>query len=138
MKTLCINRWLLSWISSFPHFNVDFKQCLIALIENWKSAVDRGKSFGALLTDLSKAFDCLPHELLIAKLGAYGFSLSALMIIYSYLFNRQQRTKINASEEGRDLGKRSCLEFQKDPFWDVYFQTSSCIFYGYGNIFFCI
>ena len=47
--------------------------------------------------DISKAVDCLPHELLLAKLNAYGFSLSALRLICSCLFNRQQRTKINAS-----------------------------------------
>ena len=73
------------------------QQCLIALIEKWKSTVDSGKPFGALLMDLSKPFDCLPHELLLAKLNAYGFSLSALRLICSYLFNRQQRTKTNAS-----------------------------------------
>ena len=67
------------------------------MIEKWKSAVDSGKSFGALLTDLSKAFDCLPHELLLAKLNAYGFSSYALRLTCSYLLNRQQRTKINAS-----------------------------------------
>ena len=50
------------------------QQCLIALIEIWKSATDKGKSFGALLTDLFNVFDCLSHELLIAKLHAYGFS----------------------------------------------------------------
>ena len=49
------------------------QHCLITLIEKWKKSVDNGGAFGALLTDLSKAFDCLPHELLIAKLDAYGF-----------------------------------------------------------------
>ena len=73
------------------------QQCLIALIETWKSATDKGKSFGALLTDLSMAFDCLPHELLITKLHAYGVSLAALRLARSYLSNRKQRTKINES-----------------------------------------
>ena len=55
------------------------------------------KAFGALLTDLSKAFDCLDHELLTAKLNAYGVSLPALKLIHDYLSNRKQRTKINSS-----------------------------------------
>ena len=50
-----------------------------------------------MLTDLSKAFNRLSHELLLAKLRAYGFSISALRLIYSYLANRKQRTKINSS-----------------------------------------
>ena len=51
---------------------------------------DKGNSFGALLTDLSKAFDRLSHELLIAKLAAYSFSRSALKLMYTH-----QRTKIS-------------------------------------------
>ena len=70
------------------------QQCLLASIEKWKSAVDKGKSFGTLLIDLSKAFDCLLNELLIAKLHSYGFSLNALRLIHNYLSNRRQRTKI--------------------------------------------
>ena len=47
-----------------------------------------------MLTDLSKAFDCLSHEL-IAKLNAYGFTLSALKLVHDYLSDRKQRTRIN-------------------------------------------
>ena len=57
--------------------------------------MDKGKVFGALLTNLSKAFDCLPHELIIAKLNAYGFKLPALKLMHSYLSHRKQRTKVN-------------------------------------------
>ena len=71
------------------------QSCLLAMLEKWKSSVDKGSCFGALLTDLSKAFDCLSHELLIAKLHAYGFSLNAPRLVHSYLTNRKQRTKIN-------------------------------------------
>ena len=67
------------------------------LLENWKNSVDKGKSFGALLIDLSKSFDCLEHELLTAKLDAYGFTLLALRLIHGYLSNRKQRTKIDDS-----------------------------------------
>ena len=63
------------------------------MLETWKTSVDNSKVFGALLTDLSKAFDCPDHELLTAKLDAYGFYLSALQLINDYLSNRKQRTK---------------------------------------------
>ena len=71
------------------------QHCLLNLLEKWNNCVDKGKVFGALLTDLSKAFDCLDHELLIAKLNAYGFNLPALRLIHDYLSNRKQRTKID-------------------------------------------
>ena len=70
---------------------------LLLMLEKWKNAVDKGKCFGALLTDLSKAFDSLFHELLIAKLHAHGFELPPLKFIQSYSSNRKQRTKINAT-----------------------------------------
>ena len=73
------------------------QQCLLAMLEKWKRSIDNGKSFEALLADLSKAFDCLDHELLIAKLNAYGFHLSALKLIHDYLSNRKQRTKLNST-----------------------------------------
>ena len=62
---------------------------------SWKSAVDNKKVFSALLTDLSKTFDCLSHDLLIVKLNAYGFTMAALRLIQNYLSNRKQRTNIN-------------------------------------------
>ena len=59
--------------------------CLLVMLEKWKNGVNKGKCFGALLMDLSKAFDFLSHELLIAKLHAYGFDLPTLKLIQSYL-----------------------------------------------------
>ena len=58
------------------------------MIEKWKTAIDNGGVFAALLTDLSKAFDCIPHDLIIAKLAAYGFDTNALKLIHNYLSNR--------------------------------------------------
>ena len=72
------------------------QHCLITLIEKWKKSVDNGGAFGALFTDLSKAFDCLSYELLIAKLKAYGFDKNALKLVNSYLSYRKQRVKINS------------------------------------------
>ena len=50
-----------------------------------------------MLKDLSKAFDCLPHDLIIAKLHAYGFDKASLRLMHSYLTDRYQRVKINNS-----------------------------------------
>ena len=67
------------------------------MLENFKKSVDDGKHFGVLLTDLSKAFNCIDHKLLIAKLFWYRGSPTVLNLVYSYLTNRTQRTKINNS-----------------------------------------
>ena len=60
-----------------------------------EKSVDNGGAFGLLFTDLSKALDCLSHELLIAKLDGYGFDKNALKLVNSYLSDRKQRVKIN-------------------------------------------
>ena len=67
------------------HKGVSTRHCLLLMLEKWKQAVDNNKVFGELLTNLSKAFDCISHDLLIAKLNAYGLSLSALKLVHSYL-----------------------------------------------------
>ena len=67
------------------------------MIEKWRQYLDSGGQATAVLTDFSKAFDCIDHEWLIAKLNAYGFHNSSLTFIYSYLSERKQRTKINSS-----------------------------------------
>ena len=61
----------------------------------WGFGWDRNGTCAALLTDLSKAFDWLPHDLLIAKLHAYGCDLPSLKLLNCYLRNRCQRVKIN-------------------------------------------
>ena len=68
---------------------------LINLIGTWKKQLDNKLFVGAVLMDLSKAFDCVPHDLLIAKMQAYGFENETLKFFYSYLKNRKQSVKIN-------------------------------------------
>ena len=67
------------------------------MLEEWKKAPGKQNIAGSILTDLSKACDCLNHNLLIAKLEAYGFGNSALRFVYNYLKERKQRTKVNGS-----------------------------------------
>ena len=95
-------------ISSFIEKNLYVYMCgyrkgfstqfaLLKFMEKWKKSVDNHGYTGAIITDLSKAFDTINHELLIAKLHSYGFDSSALSMINGYLKNRWHKTKINAS-----------------------------------------
>ena len=63
------------------------------MFEIWKEAAGNNKAFGALLTDFLKAFDCLSHDLLIAKLHAYGIDIDSLNILQDYLSNRKHQQK---------------------------------------------
>ena len=71
------------------------QQALNIMLEKWRTSLDNKGFSGAILMDHSKAFDTLNHELLIAKLHAYGFTKKALDLIYSYLIQKWQRIKIN-------------------------------------------
>ncbi len=73
------------------------QNCLVFLVEKWRKGLDKSKKCGVLLTDLSKAFDCLVHDLLIAKLHACGFDYLSLKLIYTYLSGRKQRVRVNGS-----------------------------------------
>ena len=68
---------------------------LITLLEKWAIMLNNHCYAGTIIMDLSKAFDTVNHELLLAKLYAYGFDRQALLLIKSYLENRWYRTKIN-------------------------------------------
>ena len=70
------------------------QQCLLTAIDRWRASLDQNGTCAVLLTDLSKAFDCLPHYLLIAKLHAYGYDLPSLKLLNSYLRNWHQCVKI--------------------------------------------
>ena len=63
---------------------------LLKLIEERTKSIDDKNIIGAVLMDLSKALDCIPHDLLVAKLHAYGLSMDEITFIYSYMKSRKQ------------------------------------------------
>ena len=69
----------------------------MTMIEKARKIIDKGGIFGALLTDLSTAFDCMIHNLLKAKIHALNFDMNALNWIFDYLAGRKQRAKISSS-----------------------------------------
>ena len=94
-----INDFIFSFLSSYlcgyrKGFNT--QHALLTLVENWRKSLNKGFG-GAILMDLSKTFDTLNHDLLIAKLHAYGFQHDALKLLLSYHSKRWHRTKVNTS-----------------------------------------
>ena len=82
--------------SFFAAFRPTFgcQTTLLRLVEDWKKALDETLYIGAILMDLSKAFDCLPHDLIIEKLKAYGVTEQSCQHMHSYLSGRKQRVKL--------------------------------------------
>ena len=75
--------------------NCDTEHVLIRYLEEWRLYLNKIYFVGAVMTDLSKAYDCIPHDLLITKLEAYGFDNYTIRYIHSRLKNRNQCVKIN-------------------------------------------
>ena len=86
----------------FPQYQCGFRKgyiaqhCLLAMTEKMKETRDNNKVCAVVLTDLSEAFDCLLHDLLISKLHAFGFDLKSLRVIHAYLNDRIQVTKVGS------------------------------------------
>ena len=90
------NTRLSSLLSGFRN-GYSTQHALFRLIEACHSTLDKNGCVGMVLMDLSKAYDCLSHDLLIAKLAAYGFGLKSLNLFSSYLSHRKQRVKYGNS-----------------------------------------
>ena len=73
------------------------RNALVWLIQSWKHQLEKNDFAGAILIDLSKAFDSINYDLLIAKFYAYGFGKNALDLVYDYLKNIKHRVKINTT-----------------------------------------
>ena len=90
-----VNPFLLKFISA-DRKSYSTTHVLIRLTENWIKPLYEKEFVGAVLMDLSKAFDSIPHDhLLIAKMFACGFSINAVTFSYSYLKRQKRNVKIN-------------------------------------------
>ena len=80
------------WFSERPFYTT----CPLKFTEKLAKTLDKSAVIGTVLMNLSKAYDCLLHDLLITKLSAYGFEDSATSLISDYLSKRYQRVKIGS------------------------------------------
>ena len=91
---------MITWKTNSPNTSLAFvriitQNSLLRMIESLKTKLNNGSKVGVIIMDLSKAFDSLNHDLLLAKLEAYDLDNNAVSFMTSYRANRLQRCKIN-------------------------------------------
>ena len=115
------------------------QHALLAMIEKIKTACDKKKFYAAILTDLSKAFDCIYHDLFIAILNTYGFDRNALKLIYNYHSDRSQKNRVGYSFRSLDIIYVVPQESILGPLLfnidlcDLFFEDYSCNFVNFGD-----
>ena len=90
------------------------------VIEDWKDSLDSGNIVGTIAVDLSKAFDSLPHGLLVAKLFAYGVALPACKLLCSYIIATNVLRYVMPKAIGWVLKRVSHRDQYLGPFYSSY------------------
>ena len=108
-----LNKILLKWQCGFRR-GYSTQHFLLIMTEKWHQCLDKEGISGALPIDLSKAFDCLLHDLLIAKLAAYGFNCDSLVFIQS-----TNSDILHGAPQGSILGSLNFNVYISDVFYDT-------------------
>ena len=93
------------------------QHALFKLIQSWQKGLDESGFVGTILMDLSKAYDCLPHDLMAAKLETYSLAKESLQLISDYLIYSKQKTQLVLHIV---IGSMSLVEFLKGLYWDLF------------------